>query len=230
MTLPHRRPTRDTVGGRVYLELRRQAKADGRDTGELLQLYALEGFLDRLTRSPYAGRLVLKGGVLLAAFDTRRPTRDIDVAAVGLPGEPGHVVTAIRRIAAVAVDDGLLFDGDAAAASTIREDAEYGGVRVSTPCTLQRARLHFHVDVNLGDPIHPGPRIVELPRLLGGSIHLLGNPLSMVVAEKLVTAVERGQANKRWRDFGDLYQLSLRHDHDGAELIAAAEAVAGHRG
>ncbi len=52
----------------------------------------------------------------------------------------------------------------------------------------------------------------------------------MVVAEKLVTAVERGQANTRWRDFGDLHQLSLRHDHDGAELVSAVETVAGHRG
>jgi hypothetical protein len=39
-----------------------------------LQLYALEGFLDRLSGSSHAGRFVLKGGVLLAAFDARRPT------------------------------------------------------------------------------------------------------------------------------------------------------------
>jgi hypothetical protein len=32
------------------------------------QLYALEGFLDRLSRSPHAQRYVLKGGVLLATF------------------------------------------------------------------------------------------------------------------------------------------------------------------
>jgi hypothetical protein len=225
-----RRPTRDTVGGRVYLELRRQARADGRDTGELLQLYALEGFLDRLTRSPYADLLVLKGGVLLAAFDTRRPTRDIDVAGIGLDGSPNDVLAAIRGIAAVPVDDGLAFDDDAATAATIREDTQYGGVRVSMPCALERANLRFHVDVNLGDPIHPGPRAVDLPRLLGGSIRLLGYPLSMVVAEKLVTAVERGQVNTRWRDFGDLFHLSLRHDHDGTELTSAVRAVASHRG
>jgi predicted nucleotidyltransferase component of viral defense system len=49
-------------------------------TDELIQLYALEGFLDRLSKSRFAENFVLKGGVLLAAFDARRPTRDIDFA------------------------------------------------------------------------------------------------------------------------------------------------------
>jgi hypothetical protein len=43
------------------------ATADRRATDELLALYALEGFLDRLSSSPRADDLVLKGGVLLAA-------------------------------------------------------------------------------------------------------------------------------------------------------------------
>jgi hypothetical protein len=69
------RPTRATAGGRAYLDLRQLAKATGRLTDELLQLYALEGLLDRLSGSVHASRFVLKGGVLLAAFDARRPTR-----------------------------------------------------------------------------------------------------------------------------------------------------------
>lgn len=58
------RATRNTTDGAVYLDLRRMAKADGRATDELLTLYALEGFLDRLSTAPRAGDLVLKGGVL----------------------------------------------------------------------------------------------------------------------------------------------------------------------
>jgi hypothetical protein len=75
------RPTGATTAGRANLELRRLARARNRPTAELLQLYALEGFLARLPASPHAHRLVLKGGVLLAAFDARRPTKDIDLAA-----------------------------------------------------------------------------------------------------------------------------------------------------
>ena len=46
--------------------------------------YALEGFLERLSRSRHRDRFVLKGGVLLAAFDERRPTRDVDLAGLQL--------------------------------------------------------------------------------------------------------------------------------------------------
>ncbi len=44
------------------------AKAKGRATDELLTLYALEGFLDRLSTQGRATDPILKGGVLLAAY------------------------------------------------------------------------------------------------------------------------------------------------------------------
>ena len=72
MTAP-RRPTRATTAGRAYLDLQNLARRQGRPTDELHQLYALEGFLARMANSPHANRLVLKGGALLAAYDTRRP-------------------------------------------------------------------------------------------------------------------------------------------------------------
>jgi hypothetical protein len=44
-----------------------------------------------------------------------------------------------------------------------------------------------------------------LPRLRGGEpIELRGYPIHMVHAEKIVTAIQRGTANTRWRDFGDV--------------------------
>lgn len=48
-----------------------------------------------------------------------------------------------------------------------------------------RADVTFHVDV--GDPITPAPRRVAIPKLLGGELHVLGYPLVMVHAEKIVT-------------------------------------------
>ena len=80
-------PNRQTVAGQVYLDLRRLAQTRGRATDELLQLYALEGFLDRLTQSDQRDYFVLKGGVLLSAYDARRATRDIDFAARALAND-----------------------------------------------------------------------------------------------------------------------------------------------
>ena len=70
------------------------------------------------------------------------------------------------------------------------------------------------IDVNFGDPIWPKPQLVELPRIvpLGQPpITLLGYSLTMVLAEKIVTAIDRGEGNTRWRDFADIYTLARLH-------------------
>ncbi|WP_197681613.1 nucleotidyl transferase AbiEii/AbiGii toxin family protein [Actinopolymorpha singaporensis] len=135
----------------------------------------------------------------------------------------------VRDIAAVSVDDGLRFDTAAATAEVIRDDDEYSGVRVTLTATLASAKLSLHVDINIGDPIWPDPRIVELPRLLGGKIALPGYPLPMVYAEKITTALQRGTVNTRWRDFADLYLLTGLHPVGGAELQGAIAEVAAYR-
>lgn len=49
---------------------------------------------------------------------------------------------------------------------------------------------------NVGDPIWPRPADIALPRLLDGEpISLRGYPMEMVLAEKIVTALQRGQAS-----------------------------------
>jgi hypothetical protein len=63
--------------------------------------------------------------------------------------------------------------------------------------SLELGRQGFHVDVNVGDPVWPNPGLVEVPRLLGGVITVTGYPLSMVLAEKIVTALQRGSVNTR---------------------------------
>jgi len=51
----------------------------------------------------------------------------------------------------------------------------------------------------------------------------------MVHAEKIVTAIQRGIANTRWRDFADIHALTRRHDTSGEELRAAIVRVASYR-
>lgn len=224
-----KRPTHETVAGARHLALRAAAKKTGRSTAELLQLYALEGFLSRLASSPHRQRLVLKGGVLLAAMDARRPTRDIDLLALRTSNEVRAIQALVHDVALVPLDDGLVFEPGEAEA--IREGDAYAGVRVGVRGILASAQLAFHVDVNVGDPVWPAPVPVNLPRLLEDEpISLIGYPLSMVLAEKIVTALQRGTANTRWRDFADVYLLAQQHVINGAELQRAAGAVAAFRG
>jgi hypothetical protein len=144
------RPTRATVAGRAYLDLQNLARRTNRPTDELHQIYALEGFLARLVESGYAERLILKGGVLLAALDVRRPTRDIDFQGQHLSNDIDQVLAMVKVIASVPVDDGLVLDADAATAEIIRDQDEYSGVRVTLTGQLAAAQLTFHVDINVG--------------------------------------------------------------------------------
>jgi predicted nucleotidyltransferase component of viral defense system len=217
------------AGGRRYLDLQREAKRTSRPADELFQLYALECFLDRLVHSEFAEKFVLKGGVLLAALEARRPTRDIDLAARALDNSVNEVLTVVRNVADIALDDGLEFDSAGATADVIREEDHYSGVRVSIGGQLSRASVRLHVDVSVGDPIWPEPQQVRLPRLLEGELFIRGYPLEMVLAEKIVTAIARGSANTRWRDFVDIYVLARRHSVRAATLRMSIGRVAQYR-
>ncbi|MGH8979841.1 MAG: nucleotidyl transferase AbiEii/AbiGii toxin family protein [Acidimicrobiales bacterium] len=222
-------PSRANSAGRAYLDLRAKARGDRRPVDELLQLYVLESFLARLAESRFADQLVLKGGVLLAAFGERRPTRDVDLQAEALDNDADNVRTIICEVANLRLDDGVAFDVDGATAAVIRDEDAYSGVRVTVKAELATARPHFHVDVNVGDPITPAAQELHLPRLLGGEVVVRGYPLVMVHAEKIVTAVARGTVNTRWRDFADIYLLSRRHSLAGADLAGSVRQVARHR-
>jgi hypothetical protein len=77
---------------------------------------------------------VLKGGVLLAAHDLRRPTTDIDVAALRTASDASEIRRIVVEVASTplpdTLDDGLVFDLTNVSAEVIREEVEYSGVRV----------------------------------------------------------------------------------------------------
>lgn len=57
---------------KVHLGLRSYAGEHTLTFENVATLYALERTLDRLERTEYAGKFLLKGGLLLAAHDERR--------------------------------------------------------------------------------------------------------------------------------------------------------------
>lgn len=98
---------------------------------------------------------------------------------------------------------------------------------------LATAMLRFQADINVGDPVVPGALTTEIPTLLPGADRapsVLAYPRSMVLAEKLVTALQRGVANTRWRDFADLYLLMEQGGFDDAQVPESILATARHRG
>jgi len=212
------------------LALRRLARQSGVLFDSILVTDAHEAMLARRAVSGHADRFVLKGGMLLAALDARRATRDVDLAAIDVSSEPGTVLSLIADIASIDLGDGYEYVVSEASAQTIREGDDYQGVRVSMPTKLATARVAVHVDVNVGDPIWPAPGIVTVPRVSGEQLRLLGYAVEMVLAEKTSTAVDRGQTNTRWRDLADIWALTHQHAVDGGSAAEALSLVATHRG
>ncbi len=165
----------------------------------------------------------------MAAFAARRPTRDIDLRASGFPNDVAECERRIRDIVAVQLVDGLSFDPSSVRGEAIRDESDYTGVRVHLEATLASARITIHVDINFGDPIWPAPEPTQLPRLLGGFVLLLGYPDHMVLAEKIVTAIQRGVANTRWRDFVDIESITRHRAIAADDLSRALTTVADHR-
>lgn len=224
-------PARATTAGRVFNDLRNMARREARSTDELLVFYVLERFLHRLSRSPYADRLVLKGGMLLAVLDARRSTRDADLLAIERDRDEQRVAEWVREIASIDVDDGVVFMIDRLRAQQIREGDLYPGVRLTVPAMIGRARLNLVLDVNFGDPVTPQVRRADFPQLLQeGTFPIWAYPIETVVAEKLTTMMALGDVNTRDRDWADLWRLTRTHDMSGHALRAALVRTAAHRG
>jgi len=199
-------------------------------TGEYLTRHALESFLFRITRTAHAEAFVLKGGILLTAYDVRRPTKDLDAEAISAAVTPAHISRVVHDAAAVDADDGIVFDLDSISVQEIRDGAEYPGLRMRASVTLASWKGKVAWDISAGDPIVPTPQIVRIPRVIGDPIEVVGYRPETVIAEKGVTILERGKTSTRWRDYVDIVQLPTRHTIDAGELRRAAESVARYRG
>lgn len=224
-----------SVGDEVFRRIQFAARSAAANTGkgaptqEYLIRHTLESFLDRLTRTAHAEDFVLKGGILLAAYGVRRPTKDADANAVGIDVTTDHLIAVVHDVAADEIDDGVVFDLDSISVQEIREQADYPGFRVRVGVSIGPWKGTASWDVSTGDPIVPAPRRVCIDRVLGDPIVLLGYAPETTIAEKGVTILERGITSTRWRDYVDIVQLA-RQGIDADELLRSARAVARHRG
>ncbi len=168
--------------------------------------------------------------MLLAAFDERRPTADVDLLAKVIANDVDVISGVVREVLAVEVDDGVGFEPDGLRAQVIRTADPYPGVRITVPARVDRPRHPLRIDINVGDPVTPEPVEVSYPALPQEPFELVGYPLETVLAEKTVTMIDRGHATTRDRDFADVYVVTGRHEVDAEQLAAAIRATGAHRG
>jgi predicted nucleotidyltransferase component of viral defense system len=229
-----KKPGTKNIGASVRQRLLNKARETGRPFSELLQYFAMERFLYRLSKSKYADKFVLKGALMLAAWNAPllRPTMDIDLLGQ-IGNDIGAMAVIVREICArhVEPDDGLVFDAATVQGERIAEAAEYEGVRIRFRATLDAARIQMQVDVGFGDIVVPAavptiyPTILDLP-----APHLLAYSRETAIAEKFEAMVKLGELNSRMKDFFDIWLLSSSFDFDGQRLSEAIEKTFKRRG
>jgi hypothetical protein len=200
------------------------AKQRGDDYSLLLNRFALERLLLRVSTSAHANRFLLKGALLFTLWydDPHRPTRDADLLGFG-PDDEANLIATFRDIAAIDLGDGIAFDPESVKADAIREDNTYGGTRITLVARIGSARCALQIDVGFGDAVTPEPQTVVYPTLLKDfqAPTLRVYPVYTVIAEKYQAMVILGQANSRMKDFYDLAVIARRTALDGVTLAAA---------
>ena len=220
------------VAASVRAQLATHAKTTGRPFQEVLQYFAMERFLARLSTSAHADKFVLKGGLMFAVWNTShtRPTRDIDLLA-HMPNDVDTAASVVRDICQMTDHtDGIVFDPETVTPVVIKEDADYEGVRVTFMGHLKSARINMQIDMGFNDVVAPEPKILTYPTILDHiAPQIRAYPAETVVAEKFEAMVKLGQLNSRIRDFYDIWSLSKQFEFDGPILLRAIVGTFAHR-
>ncbi|MDP1823347.1 MAG: nucleotidyl transferase AbiEii/AbiGii toxin family protein [Archangium sp.] len=221
------------VGASVRSRLLELSKTRGDDFQLVLVRYVNERLLFRIASSPHAKTFILKGAALFTVWTGKphRATRDLDLLGSGDASED-HVIEVFLEILDRPVeDDGVSFDRASLVASPIREDQEYGGVRLTLAAHVAAAKVRVQVDIGFGDAVTPAARAIDFPSLLEfPAPRLRAYPRETVVAEKVEAMVKLGLANTRMKDFYDLRVMSHLFAFEGALLVKALRATFTRRG
>jgi predicted nucleotidyltransferase component of viral defense system len=226
------RQVRDLAAS-VHQRLLNKSHETGRPFNELLQYYAMERFLYRLSKSIYAEKFVLKGALMLSVWNApaSRPTRDIDLLG-RLENSIESVAAVVGEICSTEVEpDGLSFDPKSVEAERIAEDADYEGVRVLFQGHLGNARTSMQIDVAFGDVVVPGAKTIEYPTIIEMPPPVLaGYSMESTIAEKFEAMVKLGILNSRMKDFFDIWLLSQQFRFSGKVLASAISRTFETRG
>jgi len=219
----------------IGASVRARLLALSRERNQTFQLvltnYVLERLLYRLSQTEHRSRFILKGAMLLTKWfdDPLRPTQDLDFLGFG-SDDPDEIVKTFREICAVTFDDGVVFDVDGVQIDRIREELEYGGLRIKTNATVDMARVRVMIDIGFGDAVEPGLAEMDLPVMLDfPAPHLRAYARETVIAEKFQAMVFLGRANSRMKDFYDIWVLSRASEFGDDRLARAIAATFARR-
>ena len=191
----------------------------------MMQDYMLERLLERISRSPWRDKVIVKGGMLIALLIgvDNRVTKDLDTTLQGFALTHESAESVFCDIISIDIDDDIEFEF--VRTEDIREEDEYPGIKVFLKANYPPMSVPLSIDVTTGDAITPGPVAYNYQLLFDDySIPLFTYPLATCMAEKLETVISRGRANTRPRDYYDIYALWMTR-RDELELLDLKNAL-----
>ncbi len=188
----------------VVQRVANRAHERGLTRQDALVAYAMDRLLYRLGRSAHAREFFLKGGVLVANLvdAPHRFTRDIDLLRRHGPPDLDEIRQRFREIAAVVVDDGLVFDeAGVRAVEATRELDGYDGVRVTLGAKIGGTNAEVRIDIGFGDAVVPPAERLSLATFLDGdpAASVYAYDAGPVLAEKIETLIAKWQPSSPTR-------------------------------
>ena len=211
-------------------KIRNLAREKDMSAQVVLQNYMFERFLERLSKSAYRDKFILKGGILIAALVgiDNRATMDMDTTIKNYPINIESLTKAIKEICSITIEDDVSFSFFNIEA--IRDDDAYGGYRVSIISEYDTITTPMQIDITTGDVITP-KEVLYLFKMIfeEGIIGIWAYNIETVLAEKVETILRRGELNTRPRDFYDVYILTKTQSIDNKVFAEALRSTASHR-
>jgi predicted nucleotidyltransferase component of viral defense system len=217
------------IAASVLSQLRNQTEMLGRPFAEVLQYYAMERFLYRLSKTRYADKFILKGGLLFYVWNLplRRPTRDIDFRGYVSNNSKSLLNIINEVITEPAPEDGIVFDPQSVSVEETQIDADYQGIRVKLTALLERSRIPIQIDIGFSDDLTSKVDSIEYPNILPDlkTVQMKGYPKEAVVAEKFHAMVRHAELNSRMKDYYDIWLISETFELESKSLEKAIEST-----
>jgi hypothetical protein len=137
----------------------------------------------------------------------------------------------VREILMQDAGDGVELDADAFRIDCIREELEYGGLRLLTTALISGARISLTIDIGFDDALEPGAEELDSPFMLGfPMLRVRGYARETVIAQKFQAMAALGHANNPVKDFYDIWILNRSFSFDDDRLPRAIAATFARRG
>ena len=197
----------------------------------VMQIYMLERLLERISVSKYKNNFILKGGMLISSIIgiDNRSTMDMDTTIKGLKLDIDNLTNILQEIIKIDIEDNIKFE--IIDIKNIREDDNYGGLRVHLQAIFDEMPVDLKLDITTGDKITYKEIKYKYHLLLENkSIEIWTYNISTIIAEKYESIIKRSTLNTRIRDYYDLYMLThLRKNISNKMLKTAIIETSKHR-